>query len=330
MAHEQILAVLQSAGEDWVSGEEISRQLGISRTAVWKQIEALRAAGYTLEAQTRLGYRLTSSPDRVTATEILAGLATLHFGREVEHREQVGSTNDLAKQLAREGAREGLVVVAEQQVAGKGRLGRSWSTPRGSAIAMTLVLRPTMPPHQAPRVTLVAAVAVAEAVRAITGLPVGIKWPNDVQLEDRKFCGILTEMEADMDRIDFVVCGMGLNVNMEREAFAPEYRNTATSLRAEAGRTFPRAPLIQAILARFESAYDQLAGGRFEAVLDRWRSLSITLGRPVRVSSATGAPTLVGTAEDVDADGALLVRTEDGALHRVLAGEVSLRQSATS
>ncbi len=328
MAHEQILAILQAAGDRWVSGEELSRQLGVTRSAIWKQIESLRAAGYTLEAQTRLGYRLVDGPDRVTATELGAGLTTSRFGRQVEYREQVGSTNDLAKQLARSGAPEGLLVIADEQVAGKGRLGRSWSTPRGSAIAMTLVLRPTLPPHQAPRVTLVAAVAVAEAVREVTAISVGIKWPNDVQVEDRKFCGILTEMEADMDAIAFVVCGIGINVNMEREQFPDEFRATATSLRTEAGRPFPRAQLVREILARFESAYDQLTQGRFDAVLERWRALSITLGRPVRVNSVTGAPTLQGIAEDLDADGALLVRAEDGAVHRVLAGEVSLRQHA--
>lgn len=325
MTHERILEALQAAGENWVSGEQLSRDLGVSRTAIWKQIEALRAAGYTLQAQTRLGYRLKGSPDRLSPSEILPGLAAKRLGRQVEYRHQVGSTNDLAKQLALGGAPEGLLVITEEQIAGKGRLGRAWTTPPGTAIAMTLVLRPDLPPYQAPRVTLVAAVAVAEAVKQVTGLGVGIKWPNDLQLEGRKFCGILTEMEADMDRIAFIVCGIGLNVNMAQGELPGEFRQSATSLRAEAGRPFRRAPLVQAILARFESAYAELAVGRFDAVLDRWRRLSVTLGKQVVVSSVTGSPALAGVAEEVDADGALLVRTPDGGLHRVLAGEVSLR-----
>jgi BirA family biotin operon repressor/biotin-[acetyl-CoA-carboxylase] ligase len=321
-----VLAVLRQAGAGWVSGEDLSRTLGVSRTAVWKQIEGLRAAGYVLEAQPRLGYRLLSAPDAVTPSEVLPGLSTRRFGRQVEYRESVGSTNDLAKQLARAGAPEGLLVVADEQTAGKGRLGRTWSTPPGSALAMTLVLRPALPPYHAPRITLVAAVAAAEAVRAETGLPAGIKWPNDLQIGGRKVCGILTEMEAEMERIAFVVCGIGLNVNLDRETMPPEFRETATSLMAELGRPVARAPLVRAVMARFEAAYDQLLAGQFGQVLDRWRELSVTLGRPVLVLSVTGAPTIEGVAEDVDADGALLVRESGtGTVHRVVAGEVSIR-----
>ncbi|HWI60597.1 MAG TPA: biotin--[acetyl-CoA-carboxylase] ligase [Symbiobacteriaceae bacterium] len=321
-----VLALLRQAGDRWVSGEELSRTLGVSRTAVWKLIESLRSAGYVLEAQTRQGYRLRSSPDAVTPAEVLPGLTTRTFGRTYEYRESVGSTNDVAKQMARAGAPEGLLVVADEQTAGKGRLGRAWTTPKGTALAMSLLLRPQLPPTQAPRVTLVAAVAVAEAVRAVTGLPVGIKWPNDLQLAGRKFCGILTEMEAEIERVNFVVCGMGMNVNLPREVLPAEFRESATSLMAEQGAPLARAPLIQAIMSRFEAVYADLIAGRFDAVLDRWRKLSITLGQPVRVLSVSGDPTLEGVAEAVDEDGALLVReSATGKLHRVVAGEVSLR-----
>lgn len=323
--NDQLLALLQESGDDWLSGEEISRRLGVSRAAVWKHMEALRAAGYTLEAQTRLGYRLVGRPDAVTPQEVWHGLTTRAFGRHIEFRESTGSTNELAKQLARAGAPEGLLVIAEEQTAGKGRLGRSWTTPRGAALAMTLVLRPELPPFRAPRVTLVAAVAVAEGVRQVTGLDVGIKWPNDLQLDGRKFCGILTEMEAELDRVSFVVCGMGVNVNLRREDLPPDVQATATTLRSELGAPIGRAALVQAILARFEDAYDDLIHDRFPLVLDRWRRLSVTLGRAVRVISATGEPTREGIAEDVDEDGALLVRLPDGELQRVLAGEVSIR-----
>lgn len=321
-----VLRVLRDAGAGWVSGEDLSQALGVSRTAIWKHIEGLRAAGYALEAQPRLGYRLVGTPDAVTPAEVLPGLTTRAFGRQIEYRETVGSTNDLAKQLARGGAPEGLLVVADEQTAGKGRLGRAWTTPPGAALAMTLVLRPNLPPYDAPRITLVAAVAVAEAVREVTGLPAGIKWPNDLQLGGRKFCGILTEMEAEMERISFVVCGMGLNANLPRELLPAEFRESATSLMAEAGAKVARAGLVRAVMARFEEAYDQLIAGRFDQVLARWRALSVTLGQQVRVLSVTGAPTLEGTAVDVAEDGALLVReAATGQVHRVLAGEVSLR-----
>jgi BirA family biotin operon repressor/biotin-[acetyl-CoA-carboxylase] ligase len=320
-----LLAAFREAGDRWVSGEELSRKLGVSRTAIWKQMAALRAAGYTLEAQPRNGYRLVGRPDSVAPAEILPGLTTRAFGRQIEYRESVGSTNDLAKQLARAGAPEGLLVIADEQTTGKGRLGRTWTTPKGSALAMTLLLRPQLPPYEAPRITLVAAVAAAEAVRAVTGLPIGIKWPNDLQVQGKKICGILTEMDAEVERIAFVVCGIGLNVNLPREQMPPEFQETATSLMAELGGPVRRAALVQAVMAGFEEVYALFTAGRFDQVLDRWRALSVTLGQAVRVISVTGAPDVEGIAEDVDPDGALLVRLPDGELRRVLAGEVSIR-----
>jgi len=325
MSHQRLLTLLTQSGQNWLSGQEISRQLGVSRTAIWKQIEALRAAGYGLEAQTRRGYRLVSLPDAVTPLAISAGLSTHSFGQSIHYCGSVGSTNDEAKRLARDGAPEGLLVIANEQTAGKGRLGRGWATPPGSAIAMSLVLRPNLPPFEAPRTTLVAAVAVAEAVCSVTGLQAGIKWPNDVQVNGLKICGILTELEADMDRIGFVVCGIGLNVNMNRDELPDEYRQTATSLRTELSQPVARASLVREILTRFESAYEDLITGRFAQVLDRWRARSVTLGHPVQVHSVIGTGVLVGIAEDLDSDGALLVRTEAGVLQRVHAGEVSLR-----
>jgi len=321
----ELLALFAAAGDSWVSGEAISRRIGVSRTAVWKHVEALRALGYQVEAAPRKGYRLIARPDLLTPEEVSAGLTTRRLGRVIEYRETVGSTNDLAKDLARKGVPEGLLVLADQQTAGKGRLGRSWLTPPGAAIAMSLVLRPALPPHEAPRITLAAAVAVTEAVRDMTGLPAGIKWPNDVQLEGRKLCGILTEMEAELDRVAFVVLGIGVNVGLRREQMAPALRETATSLALEGAIGVRRAVLVQAILSRFEQAYDDLLAGRFPQVLSRWRSLSVTLGRPVRVHGLGGQVTLEGVAQDVDDDGALLVRDADGCLHRVLSGEVSLR-----
>ena len=326
----ELLSVLAAADGGWVSGAEISRRLGVSRTAIWKQVEALRLLGYQVEAAPRRGYRLVSRPDVLTPEEVLAGLATRRLGRVVEYREAVGSTNDLAKEMARQGAPEGLLVLAEQQTAGRGRMGRSWSTPPGTAIAMSLVLRPDLPPHEAPRITLAAAVAVAEAVREAAGVPAGIKWPNDVQVGGRKLCGILTEMEAEIDRVAFVVVGIGLNVTLRREQMDPAFRETATSLALEGARPVRRAALVQAILARFEAAYDELLGGRFGLVLDRWRALSVTLGQSVRVLGLDGRVMAEGVAEAVDADGALLVRDGAGRIHRVVSGEVSLRLSRPS
>jgi len=309
---------------EWVSGEAISQRLGVSRTAIWKQVEALRSAGYGVEASPRKGYRLTARPDSVTAEEILPGLTTERMGRWIEHRETVGSTNELAKQLARAGAPEGQLVLADEQTAGKGRLGRVWSTPKGSSLAMSLVLRPDLPPYHAPRITLAAAVAVCEAVRAVTGLPVGIKWPNDLQVNSRKLCGILTEMEAEIDRVAFVVLGIGLNVHLTREEMDPAFRESATSLAME-GVAVRRAVLVRAILAQFEPVYADLVTGHFPRILDRWRAFSVTLGASVRTLDVSGEVRVEGVAEGVDEEGALLVRDDSGRSHRVLSGELSLR-----
>jgi BirA family biotin operon repressor/biotin-[acetyl-CoA-carboxylase] ligase len=325
MSAHDLLALLQAAGSDWVSGEAIAQRLGVSRTAVWKQIEALRSLGYEVEAAPRKGYRLAGRPDVVTPGEILPGLTTRLFGRLIEYRESVGSTNELAKQLARGGAPEGLLVIADEQTAGKGRLGRAWATPKGSALAMSLLLRPELPPYHAPRITLAAAVAVCEAVREVAGLPAGIKWPNDLQIGGRKFCGILTEMEAEIDRVAFVVLGIGLNVHLKRAEMDPAFRESATSLATEGAEGVRRAVLVQAILARLEPVYHDLLTGRFDRVLDRWRALSVTLGAPVRVLHVGGEFQLEGVAEGVDEEGALLVRADDGGLHRVVSGEVSIR-----
>lgn len=266
----------------------------------------------------------------VTVAEILEGLGTQRFGRQVLYRESVGSTNDLAKEMAREGAPEGLLVIADEQTAGRGRLGRSWTTPRGSALAMSVVLRPAFPAHHAHRITLAAAVAVAEAVGEAAGLPVGIKWPNDLLLSGRKFCGILTEMEAEQESIRHVICGIGINVNLEEQELPPELRGIATSLRVERGAALKRAALARAVLERLESAYDLVAAGRYPSLLDRWRRLSVTLGQPVSVTAVDGSSSLTGVAEDLDPEGALLVRTSGGLLHRVVAGEVTLRTGSQS
>ncbi|MBP2019747.1 BirA family biotin operon repressor/biotin-[acetyl-CoA-carboxylase] ligase [Symbiobacterium terraclitae] len=324
-ATSDLLTLFAAAEGGWVSGEAISRSLGVSRTAVWKQVEALRTLGYLVEAAPRKGYRLIARPDLITPEEVRTGLATRRLGQVIEYRPAVGSTNDLAKELARQGAPEGLLVLADQQTAGKGRMGRSWATPPGAAIAMSVVLRPDLPPYLAPRITLAAAVAVAEAVRDATGLAAGIKWPNDVQIGGRKLCGILTEMEAEMDRVAFVVVGIGVNVGLRREQMDPAFRDSATSLALEGASGTRRAALVQAILLRLEQAYDDLLAGRFPHVLDRWRALSVTLGRPVRVLGVDGQVVVEGVAEQVDEEGALLVRDDGGRVHRVFSGEVSLR-----
>jgi BirA family biotin operon repressor/biotin-[acetyl-CoA-carboxylase] ligase len=315
---ELVLAFLAEAGDEFVSGEAISDKLGLSRAAVWKHVESLRGHGYRIDAVPARGYRLREIPDRLTALELLPLLATHDLGQVLHCFDELASTNDTAKQLAEEGAAHGEVVIAERQTAGRGRRGRAWISPPGRNLYFSVVLRPDLPPQRAPEITLVASVALCHAVRR-AGADAGIKWPNDLVVDDRKLCGILTEMAADPDRVQWVVLGAGVNLNTRPEDFPEELRSIATSVAAERGQPVPRALFAAAAFALLEEWLDRHAEGGFAAVRDEWRVLSDTLGREVRVT-AEGRE-IRGLAEDVDESGALLVRT-GGGLEAVRSGEV--------
>lgn len=322
---EKILERLRAKPGVYVSGEEISRDLGVSRTAIWKHVQSLKDDGYEIDSSRRLGYRLTAVPDRPLPAEILRILRSRVFGQKIHHFHSVGSTNLVAREMAREGAAEGTLAVAEEQTQGRGRLGREWLSPAGTGIWMSLILRPVFPPTDAPRLTLAAAVAVAEAVGEVAGISPGIKWPNDLLAGGKKFCGILTEMDAEMERVNFVILGIGINVNQLASDFPEPLRALATSLQEVCGHRVSRPGLVCRVLECLEDRYGQTVSGDFGQVLTAWRARSTTLGQQVTVTSAAG--TIDGLAEDVDSDGSLLVRLDSGVLHRVMAGEVTLRRN---
>ena len=317
-SEELVLAFLAEAGQDLVSGEAISDKLGLSRAAVWKHVNALRAQGYRIDAVPAKGYRLVGIPDRLGALELRPLLNTHDVGQTVHWFEEVASTNDLARELADEGAEHGEVVIAESQTAGRGRRGRSWASPPGRNLYVSVVLRPELPPSRAAELTLLTSVAVCQAVRE-AGVPAAIKWPNDVLVRGRKLAGVLTEMAADPEQVQWVVVGAGVNVNATAEDFPDELRDAATSLRIERGEPVPRALFAAAVLTALEDWLDVHAAEGFAPVRAAWRQMSDTLGRAVRVRS--GESEIVGTAEDVDEAGALLVRSSGG-LQRVIAGDV--------
>jgi BirA family biotin operon repressor/biotin-[acetyl-CoA-carboxylase] ligase len=320
-----VLSFLAEAGDDVVSGEAISDKLGLSRAAVWKHVEGLRRQGYRIDAVASRGYRLVEVPDRLRELELRPLLNTHDVGQVLHCHEEVGSTNDLAKELAEQGAEHGEVVVAERQTAGRGRRGRGWVTPARRNVSFSVVLRPgDLPPARAPELTLVAAVAVCDAIRH-AGVEAGIKWPNDLLVRGRKVAGILTELEAEADRVHWVVLGVGVNVNARAEDFPPELRGEATSLLLERGHPAPRALFLAACLTALEDWYDRHAEQGFEPIRRAWRERSATLGRQVVVRTDGGEVT--GLAEDLDADGALLVRTAHGT-ERILSGDVALLRPA--
>ncbi|BCV20099.1 bifunctional ligase/repressor BirA [Moorella sp. Hama-1] len=320
---QQVLDFLRRHPREYISGEELSRGLAISRTAVWKHIQSLRQEGYDIDAQTRRGYCLLATPDYFYPEEVAAGLETSWLGRTLYYYDEVGSTNQVAKELADGGAPEGTVVIADCQTGGRGRRGRNWLSPARKGIWFSVILRPRVAPVQAPQLTLLAAVAVTAAVRERTGLPLGIKWPNDLLAGGRKVCGILTEIKAEIDVVEYIVLGVGLNANLEAGDFSPEVRPLATSLYLETGRPVERLPLFRRILYGLEKWYERWQEEGFAPVRNAWKEASVTLGREVQVNS--WREIFQGVATDIDDEGALLVRDAGGQLRRFNSGEVSLR-----
>jgi len=317
----RILEILRSA-DGPVSGPEIARRLGVSRAAVWKHVESLTAQGYRVARDNPAGYRLEAVSTRLLPAEIARSLTTQRIGRTVHHFESIDSTNRHAMQLARDGAREGEVVVAESQTAGRGRLGRTFFSPSGVSFYGSIVLRPPIAPARAPQITLVAGLAVAEAVERHAGMRPGLKWPNDVHLAGLKVAGILTEMEAEADRVLHVVCGPGVNLNVPREDFPAELRTIATSVLASTGRTVDRAAFAADLFSSFERHYDDFVRGGLGGMRDAWNAYSVLNGRFVTVDGA--GETLEGKVLGIDDEGALLLERRGGKVAKAIAGDVTL------
>lgn len=314
-----VLELLKSTRE-YISGEEISHRMQVSRTAIWKHIQGLRVEGYEIDSQPRLGYRLLSTPDRLYPAEIYDGLATQAFGSSIVYFSSTGSTNDVAKQIAEQGAAEGTLVVAEEQTGGRGRLGRKWVSPQGTGIWMSLILRPQILPQDAPKITLVAALALVKAVRSLTGLQVSIKWPNDVVYQEQKIVGILTEMTGELDRVKYLVVGMGINVNTQQEDFPEELRPIATSIFLQTKQQQSRVALVQGVLKHFEDLYLTFLSGDFASILAEWKANCSTIGKDIRVTGLRQS--LVGKALDVAHDGTLQLQLSDGTITSVVAGDI--------
>jgi BirA family biotin operon repressor/biotin-[acetyl-CoA-carboxylase] ligase len=299
----------------------LSRRLGVSRAAVWKQVSKLRDAGYVIRSSPKRGYIFSRAPEMLLPAEIRDGIDTEVFGRkEIAYFSELDSTNRKAKELAVEGAPEGTLVVAEQQTKGRGRLRRNWHSPFQEGIYASLILRPKLPPAEAPKITLATGVSVAETLLAITPVKPAIKWPNDILVNGRKICGILTETSTEMDAIDFVVVGVGINVNNRK--FPDDLREIATSVYLETGRTFDRVTLMQEFLRQFERSYSLFLRSGFESIGKRWRELAMLLGKEVTVRMIDR--TCRGRVMELDRDGALLIKSENGELERIYSGDIQV------
>jgi BirA family biotin operon repressor/biotin-[acetyl-CoA-carboxylase] ligase len=318
----KILSALR-ANPEGVSGAQLAEQLAISRAAVWARIEELRHVGFDIAAGPHFGYRLVNEPDALLADDLLSRLGrTEVVGRDIQVFEQTTSTNDVAEKLARDGVPEGAVVFAESQTKGRGRLGRVWMSPTRKGLWFSVLLRPRLLPQETTQLTVISATALRRAIRTVAGLTAQIKWPNDLLFGGRKAVGILTEMSAELDRVRHVILGMGVDVNQDASGFSPELRQTATSLKLEAGHEISRAELAVEIMRELDADYARLRAGQFTAVADEWEEACVTIGRAVTVH--VGDRQFRGQAEALDDDGALLVRTEHGHLERVIGGDVIL------
>ena len=311
-----------------MSGQQLCDRFGVTRTAVWKAVNQLKEDGYLIESVPHKGYRLVESPEDILSPgEITSRLTTEWAGKKLCYYDVTGSTNNDAKRLGEEGMPHGTVVVADVQTAGKGRRGRGWQTLPGTALSFTLLLRPSFPADKASMLTLVMALSAAQAIERVSAVAAGIKWPNDIVLNGKKICGMLTEMTMtpEMDEIQYLVIGAGLNVNnASPEEFAEDIRDKATSLKIETGRQINRAALLNEILGCFEHNYDIfLKTLDLSALQGEYQRRLLGVGGQVRVLDPAGEYT--GTSEGIDEQGRLTVLKENGEQVQVYAGEVSVR-----
>ncbi len=319
---QKLLELLQKNEEGFLSGQELSEQLNVSRTAVWKVMKSLEEDGYEIQAVRNKGYRLTHEPDLLTKESCASRIHTEWLGKELYAYDVTDSTNTRLKLAGEQGAPHGTVAVANAQEAGKGRLGRHWETPKGSALAFSILLRPQIQPENASMLTLVAALAVSRALDEVAGIKTQIKWPNDIVYQGKKLCGILTEMSADMDQIHYVIVGIGINVQMTD--FPEEIQATATSVKLVTGKEILRSSILAKILEEFEDLYEQFVSVQsLKNLKDEYESRLANQNNRVNVLAPTGAWT--GTCLGISEDGALLVQREDGSIEAVIAGEVSVR-----
>lgn len=319
---DKLLKLLMENEDKYLSGELLSEEFNVSRTAVWKQINSLRKEGYEILSVTNRGYKLISGSSGINAAGISAALQTRLLGHKVICLDEVGSTNDYAKTIAANGVEDGTLVIAEKQNSGRGRLGRSWCSAEGKGIWMSIIVKPNIEPQKAQIITLAAAVAVVQALRPMLGDRVKVKWPNDVLVDGKKLCGILTEMNCELENINFLIAGIGINVNHSISDFPEELKNSATSISIELGekQNIERIPIIADILNGFEELYLLILEGKTDKVIYNWRCMSATLGKMIKFKYMNEE--LSGIAEDITDEGVLLVRDSSDKIHKIFYGEI--------
>lgn len=304
---------------EYIGSEKLAAEAGCSPVELGDLLSSLKKRGYEIEENPALGVRLLKEPDILSEVEIARGLKTSVLGRKAYCYSRVGSTNELAMRLGQQGAEEGVVIMANEQTKGKGRFGRNWISPRMEGIWMSLILRPEPGLKPVTALSLVAAYSVAIALREVVGIRAVIKWPNDVRVGEKKICGILSELSKDAKGSQFVVLGIGMNVN--QSGFSRDLEQIATSVRIETGKSVQRLPLVRKLLEKLEEFYFQCKKDGFSEILKRVREISSLMGK--RVELSLGGKTVSGYVQDIDDMGRLIIRTDDGRIREILAGEAN-------
>ncbi|MFC7783568.1 biotin--[acetyl-CoA-carboxylase] ligase [Rossellomorea sp. GCM10028870] len=318
----KLLHALSESDQDFLSGQALAEIAGCSRTAIWKHIEELRKEGFVLEAVRKKGYRIIETPDSVTESKIRLGLQTKTLGRVIHYEESVQSTQRIAHVLAGDGAAEGTLVIADEQTAGRGRLMREWHSSKGTGIWMSLILKPLLPPQKAPQFTLITAVAVVQAIEEATDLHPQIKWPNDILIDGKKVTGILTELQAESDKINSIIIGIGMNVNHTKEHFPDELQTIATSLAIEQGDTLSRSEIVQKVLERIEALYSIYMKEGFTPIKLLWESYAISIGKKIRARTING--TIEGRALGITDEGVLKIEDTTGTVHQIYSADIEV------
>lgn len=313
---EKIVSLLAGADVDFISGEELSRSLGVSRSAVWKQIKALRLEGFDIAAEPSRGYRLVSSPDRLRAASVSSFLKSARIGKRIISLDDTVSTNSVAFSMAEDGEAEGTVIIADSQRSGKGRLGRKWASPSGVNLYCSIILRPPIQPVAAPQLTFLSVVAVARAIEKVCGISPRIKWPNDILIDGKKVAGLLNEMSAETDKVNFVILGIGVNLNMTKEQFPEDLRHPATSLLLETGTRVDRTLFAGVMLQELDELYGGFLANGYDAARKEWLERSRLSGEMVTVTDSGSLKK--GRVVGIDGFGALLLDTGE----QILSGDV--------
>ncbi|RDW19626.1 biotin--[acetyl-CoA-carboxylase] ligase [Oceanobacillus arenosus] len=316
----KLIQLLADNSEQYISGQLLSEELEISRSAIWKHMKELEKDGYQIEGKSNKGYRIISYPDKLSENTIRWGLDTDWIGKSIVHKESTTSTQHIAHDEARNGASHGTIIIADEQTNGKGRMNRSWFSSKGKGMWLSMILRPRISPQQAPQLTLLTATVLADVLHAYCHVTPLIKWPNDILLNNKKTAGILTEMQAEQDIINYIVIGIGLNVNQSESELPEEIRHKATSLFIETEKEHSIKGLIQEILVAFEKAYDQFIKNGFPDVKRKWESYGFKIGEEITIKTLRDH--FQATFLGIEEDGALRIKRMDGSTEKLYSAEI--------